>query len=117
MSASALSRSRIGNAKTPLHPYGRNRPRSLCIAKYTAYKVKGKVECREREARSGQTTVGCATPARADKMDPKAVPGEVMWFKSFVVASLLQLSLAGGANAAGPFGTVNVGNWIGGAFS
>ncbi len=40
-----------------------------------------------------------------------------MWFKSFVVASLLQLSLAGGANAAGPFGTVNVGNWIGGAFS
>ena len=40
-----------------------------------------------------------------------------MWLKSFIVASLLQLSLAGVANAAGPFGTVNVGNWIGGAFS
>lgn len=40
-----------------------------------------------------------------------------MWLKSFVVASLLQLSLVGAANAAGPFGTVNVGNWIGGAFS
>ncbi|WP_426410799.1 S1C family serine protease [Bradyrhizobium ganzhouense] len=40
-----------------------------------------------------------------------------MWLKSFVVASLLQLSLAGLAQAAGPFGSVNVGNWIGGAFS
>ena len=40
-----------------------------------------------------------------------------MWLRSFVVASLLQLGLFGAANAAGPFGTVNVGNWIGGAFS
>ena len=40
-----------------------------------------------------------------------------MWLRSFVVASLLQLGLFGVANAAGPFGTVNVGNWIGGAFS
>ena len=40
-----------------------------------------------------------------------------MWFKSFVAASLLQVSLVGVAHAAGPFGTVNVGNWIGGAFS
>ena len=40
-----------------------------------------------------------------------------MWLKSFVVASLLHLGLFGAANAAGPFGTVNVGNWIGGAFS
>jgi S1-C subfamily serine protease len=40
-----------------------------------------------------------------------------MWFKSFVVACLLQVSVAGVAHAAGPFGSVNVGNWIGGAFS
>ncbi|MGY4628282.1 S1C family serine protease [Bradyrhizobium sp. USDA 4486] len=40
-----------------------------------------------------------------------------MWLKSFVVASCLQLSVVGMAQAAGPFGSVNVGNWIGGAFS
>ncbi|SFJ71943.1 S1C family serine protease [Bradyrhizobium sp. cf659] len=40
-----------------------------------------------------------------------------MWLKSFVVASLLQLIVAGIAHAKGPFGSVNVGNWIGGAFS
>ena len=40
-----------------------------------------------------------------------------MWLRSFVIASLLQLGLLGVTNAAGPFGTVNVGNWIGGAFS
>ncbi|WBL78834.1 serine protease [Bradyrhizobium xenonodulans] len=40
-----------------------------------------------------------------------------MWLKSFVVASLLQLGVAGAAHAKGPFGSVNVGNWIGGAFS
>lgn len=37
--------------------------------------------------------------------------------RSFAVATVLQLSLAGLAHAAGPFGSVNVGNWIGGAFS
>lgn len=40
-----------------------------------------------------------------------------MWFKSLIVASLLQVSVAGIAHAKGPFGSVNVGNWIGGAFS
>ncbi|WP_026202186.1 S1C family serine protease [Bradyrhizobium sp. WSM2793] len=40
-----------------------------------------------------------------------------MWLKSFILASLLQIGIAGAANAAGPFGSVNVGNWIGGAFS
>jgi len=40
-----------------------------------------------------------------------------MWSRSFVAAALLQLSFTGLAHAAGPFGTVNVGNWIGGAFS
>lgn len=40
-----------------------------------------------------------------------------MWLRSFAVAALLQLSLAGLAHAAGPFGSVNVGNWLGGAFS
>jgi S1-C subfamily serine protease len=40
-----------------------------------------------------------------------------MWLKSFVVALLLQVIAAGTAYAAGPFGSVNVGNWIGGAFS
>ncbi|MBW7973321.1 trypsin-like peptidase domain-containing protein [Bradyrhizobium sp. BR 10289] len=40
-----------------------------------------------------------------------------MWLKSFVVALLLQLGVAGIVHAKGPFGTVNVGNWIGGAFS
>lgn len=40
-----------------------------------------------------------------------------MWLKSVVVASLLQVGVAGVAHAAGPFGSVNVGNWIGGAFS
>ncbi|MCK1736198.1 trypsin-like peptidase domain-containing protein [Bradyrhizobium sp. 138] len=40
-----------------------------------------------------------------------------MWLKSLIVASLLQVGIAGAAHAAGPFGSVNVGNWIGGAFS
>jgi S1-C subfamily serine protease len=40
-----------------------------------------------------------------------------MWSRSFVAAALLQVCLVGTAPAAGPFGTVNVGNWIGGAFS
>ncbi|MCK1623633.1 trypsin-like peptidase domain-containing protein [Bradyrhizobium sp. 160] len=40
-----------------------------------------------------------------------------MWLKSFVVASLLQVGVISAAHAAGPFGSVNVGNWIGGAFS
>ena len=40
-----------------------------------------------------------------------------MWLKSFVAAVLLQACLAGSAHAAGPFGSVNVGNWVGGAFS
>ena len=40
-----------------------------------------------------------------------------MWLKSLIVAFLLQVGIAGVANAAGPFGSVNVGNWIGGAFS
>lgn len=39
-----------------------------------------------------------------------------MWLKSLIVASL-QVGIAAVANAAGPFGSVNVGNWIGGAFS
>lgn len=50
-------------------------------------------------------------------MDPEALRGEGMWLRSFFVAALLQLNLAGLAHAAGPFGSVNVGNWIGGAFS
>jgi len=40
-----------------------------------------------------------------------------MWLRSFVVASVLQVMLAGFANAAGPFGTIRVGNWNGGAYS
>lgn len=40
-----------------------------------------------------------------------------MWLRSFAAAALLQLSLAGLAHAAGPFGSVSVGNWVGGAFS
>lgn len=40
-----------------------------------------------------------------------------MWLRSFAAAALLQLSFAGLAHAAGPFGSVNVGNWVGGAFS
>ncbi|MEY9756079.1 S1-C subfamily serine protease [Bradyrhizobium yuanmingense] len=44
------------------------------------------------------------------------LPGAGMWLRSLVVAFVLQVS-GFGANAAGPFGTVNVGNWAGGAFS
>lgn len=40
-----------------------------------------------------------------------------MWLKSFIVAFLLQVSVVAAAHAAGPFGSVKVGNWIGGAFS
>lgn len=40
-----------------------------------------------------------------------------MWLKSFVAASLFQVVVAGAAHAAGPFGSVSTGNWIGGAFS
>lgn len=41
----------------------------------------------------------------------------MVWLRSFVAALLLQVSVAGLAHAAGPFGSVKVGNWIGGAFS
>ncbi|MBR0718696.1 S1C family serine protease [Bradyrhizobium liaoningense] len=37
--------------------------------------------------------------------------------KSLIVGCVLQMALAGLAHAAGPFGSINVGNWIGGAFS
>lgn len=40
-----------------------------------------------------------------------------MLLKSLVAACVLQVGLAGAAHAAGPFGSVNIGNWIGGAFS
>ncbi|QAU49886.1 S1C family serine protease [Bradyrhizobium guangzhouense] len=40
-----------------------------------------------------------------------------MWLRSFVAAVLLQVCLVGTAHAKGPFGTVNVGGWVGGAFS
>src|SRR5262245_39900728 len=42
--------------------------------------------------------------------------GLVMWRSAFV-ACVLQMCLMGLAHAAGPFGSVNLGNWIGGAFS
>lgn len=40
-----------------------------------------------------------------------------MWLRSFVAAALLLVCLVGSAHAKGPFGTVNVGGWTGGAFS
>jgi S1-C subfamily serine protease len=40
-----------------------------------------------------------------------------MWLKPFIVASLLQVSVVTAAQAAGPFGSVKIGNWVGGAFS
>ena len=40
-----------------------------------------------------------------------------MWLRSLVAAALLQVCLVGSAHAKGPFGTVNVGGWTGGAFS
>ncbi|UPK27242.1 S1C family serine protease [Bradyrhizobium sp. 195] len=40
-----------------------------------------------------------------------------MWLKSFVVAFVFQAMLAGLAHAAGPFGTIHVGNWNGGAYT
>jgi hypothetical protein len=39
-----------------------------------------------------------------------------MW-KSIAAAYALQVAFAGLASAAGPFGTIKIGNWIGGAFS
>ncbi|MDH6261263.1 trypsin-like peptidase domain-containing protein [Bradyrhizobium sp. BR13661] len=40
-----------------------------------------------------------------------------MWLRSSVAAALLLVCLVGSAHAKGPFGTVNVGGWTGGAFS
>ncbi len=40
-----------------------------------------------------------------------------MRFRSIVFASLLQMSAVGVVQAAGPFGSIKVGNWIGGAYS
>lgn len=40
-----------------------------------------------------------------------------MWLRSLVVALLSQLAFAGTADAKGPFGSLKIGNWIGGAFS
>ncbi len=38
-------------------------------------------------------------------------------FRRLLLACLLQIAIASSAFAAGPFGTIHVGNWIGGAFS
>src|SRR3954453_16036570 len=118
MSASALSRSRIGNAKTSFRPClpGLSIP-LLCIAKYIGLQSKGKSRTSPLDAGPRRTTVGCATPAPTDKMRANALRGESMWLKSFIVASLLQLSVGSVAHAAGPFGSVKIGNWVGGAFS
>jgi S1-C subfamily serine protease len=40
-----------------------------------------------------------------------------MWLKSFVITFVLQAMLAGAVHAAGPFGTIHVGNWNGGAYT
>lgn len=40
-----------------------------------------------------------------------------MWLKSFVVAFVFQAMLAGLVHAAGPLGTIHVGNWNGGAYT
>ena len=40
-----------------------------------------------------------------------------MWLKTFVIAFVSQAMLAGLAQAAGPFGTIHVGNWNGGAYT
>lgn len=40
-----------------------------------------------------------------------------MWPRSFIVALVSQAILAGLAHAAGPFGTIHVGNWNGGAYT
>src|SRR5215831_12066648 len=38
-------------------------------------------------------------------------------FKHFLVACAFQAAFASGAHAAGPFGTIRVGPWLGGAYS
>src|SRR3954462_4965326 len=118
MSASALSRSRIGNAKTSFRPClpGLSIP-LLCIAKYIGLQSKGKSRTSPLDTGPRRTTAGCATPAPTDKMRANALRGESIWLKSFIVASLLQLSVGSVAQAAGPFGSVKIGNWVGGAFS
>ncbi|MEY9881436.1 S1-C subfamily serine protease [Bradyrhizobium sp. USDA 328] len=50
-------------------------------------------------------------------MDPEAFQGAGMWLRSFVVAFVFEVMLAGFVHAAGPFGTIHVGNWNGGAFT
>ncbi len=50
-------------------------------------------------------------------MGARTFPGAGMWLRSLVVALLSQLALAGTADAKGPFGSLKIGNWIGGAFS
>ena len=64
----------------------------------------------------GATTDGCGSPALTGKM-AGAFPGAGMWLRSLVVALLSQLAFAGTADAKGPFGSLKIGNWIGGAFS
>ncbi len=38
-------------------------------------------------------------------------------FRKLFLACLLQIAIASSAHAAGPFGSIRVGNWVGGAFS
>ncbi|MBR0698723.1 trypsin-like peptidase domain-containing protein [Bradyrhizobium diazoefficiens] len=40
-----------------------------------------------------------------------------MWLRSLIVAFVSQAIIAGPAHAAGPFGTIHVGNWNGGAYT
>src|SRR3569623_299816 len=98
MSASALSRSRIGNAKASLRPIIRGRPpRHLVSQSISDGKVKASRKAR-KEAGPPAKQLPVALDIFQQVRWPKAFRGKRMWFKSLFVASLLQVSVASGAH-------------------
>src|ERR1700751_704031 len=62
------------------------------------------------------TTRGCFRFEGIGRMRSVGWGGSSM-FRRFLATCALLAAMTTGANAAGPFGSIHVGNWIGGAFS
>src|SRR5215471_8273448 len=130
ISANALSRSRI-SVRTSCSPL------ELCDAKYTALPCEYKWR---RRALPGSKMARLTGPALAHRLPtshglahPPATmsclcPGRILripqpwWeavgmFRAFGAACVLQAAIVSIAQAAGPFGSINVGVWKGGAYT
>src|ERR1035438_296917 len=108
MSASALSRSRIYAGPINFA--------SQSISDGKANARAGEPACSIAGFRRKRSTPGCFPMQGTHKMRPSCCVGVDM-LKSLVVACLFQTAVVSVASAAGPFGTIHVGAWNGGAYT